>query len=159
MNNNDILRRIRYTFDFEDSKMIALFGLGQLEVSRAAISDWLKKDDNPDQKPLYDKDLAAFLNGLIIKKRGKKDGEQPINEKSLNNNIVFRKLKIALNLKDDEILDIMDKADLPISKHELSAIFRKPTQSQYRECKDQFLRNFLHGLQLKYRTDSENNQV
>jgi uncharacterized protein YehS (DUF1456 family) len=38
-----------------------------------------------------------------------------------------------------------------LSKHELSAFFRNPTQPQYRECKDQVLRNFLMGLQMKYR--------
>lgn len=154
MNNNDILRRIRYTFDLEDSKMKELFSLGGLETDRTVISDWLKKDEDTDQKPIYDKDLAAFLNGFIVKKRGKKDGEEPKPEKSLNNNIIFRKLKIALNFKDEDILETMKLVDLPISKHELSAFFRKPTQSQYRACKDQFLRNFLHGLQIKYKGGS-----
>ncbi|WP_394348520.1 YehS family protein [Litoribacter populi] len=101
--------------------------------------------------PLYDKDLSAFLNGLIIDKRGKKDGEQPKPEKNLNNNQVFRKLKIALELKDEHILEILMLADFRFSKHELSALFRKPTQSQYRDCKDQVLRNFLRGLQVKLR--------
>lgn len=155
MNNNDILRRIRYTFDFEDSKMKELFALGGLETDRTTISDWLKKDDDESQKPLFDKDLAAFLNGFIIKRRGKKDGEQPKPEKSLNNNIIFRKLKIALNYRDEDILEVMKLADLPFSKHELSAFFRKPTQSQYRVCKDQFLRNFIYGLQLKYRKEEK----
>ncbi|WP_421889253.1 DUF1456 family protein [Marinoscillum sp.] len=151
MDNNDILRRIRFTFDFSDSQMISIFAAADAEVTRAQISDWLKKEDDPDFKQLYDKELAIFLNGLINKKRGKKEGEQPKPEKSLNNNIIFRKLKIALNLKDDDILEVFSLAQLKVGKHEISAIFRKPTQSQYRLCKDQFLRNFLHGLQLKHR--------
>ncbi len=150
MNHNDILRRIRYTFDFSDSKMIEIFGLADYKVTRAQISNWLKKDDDPAYEGLYDLQLAIFLNGLIIDKRGKKEGPPPIPEKRLNNNIVFRKLKIALNLKDHDILEILDLVDLRISKHELSAFFRKPNQSQYRQCKDQILRNFLHGLQKKY---------
>lgn len=151
MNNNDILRRIRYTFDLSDDKVIKLFEHGGKEVTRTEISDWLKKDDDENQKPIYDVDLAAFLNGLIIKHRGKKDGEQPKPEKSLNNNQVFRKIKIALNLRDEDIVSLMDLADFEVSKHEINAIFRKPTQKQYRVCKDQFLRNFLQGLQFKYR--------
>jgi uncharacterized protein YehS (DUF1456 family) len=95
--------------------------------------------------------LATFLNGLIIEKRGKKEGPQPIPEKQLNNNIILRKLKIALNLKDEDILDLLKLAGLEISKHELSAFFRKPGQNQYRECKDQVLRNFLSGMGMKYR--------
>jgi uncharacterized protein YehS (DUF1456 family) len=151
MNNNDILRRLRYTFDFNDDKMIELFALADQEVTRSEISNWMKKDDDPDFNALYDKDFAAFLNGFIIDKRGKKDGTSPVAEKSLNNNMIFRKLKIALNLQDEGILDILDLAGFRFSKHELSALFRNPTQSQYRPCKDQVLRNFIYGLQVKYR--------
>ncbi len=154
MNNNDILRRIRYTFDYGDDKIIRIFELGGKEVSRAQISDWLKKDDDQDQKSIYDQDLAAFLNGFIVKHRGKKEGEQPKPEKKLNNNVIFRKIKIALNLRDEDIIHLFDLAKFEVSKHEISAIFRKPTQKQYRLCKDQFLRNFLQGLQEKHRKDT-----
>ena len=150
MNNNDILRRIRYVFDFSDSKMIEIFELAGVQVKRAQVSDWLKRDDDPSFLELHDKQLAIFLNGLINEKRGKKDGEQPIPESRLNNNIIFRKLKIALNLKDDDVLEILELAQIRISKHELSAFFRNPNQHQYRPCEDQILRNFLHGMQLKY---------
>ncbi len=154
MNNNDILRRLRYTFDFNDDKMIELFAHAGSIVTRADISNWLKKDDDPFFQELYDKDLAFFLNGFIIEKRGKREGEQPASEKSLNNNIIFRKLKIALNLQDDGILEILDLANLKFSKHELSAFFRSPNQSQYRQCKDQVLRNFIHGLQIKFKNEA-----
>lgn len=150
MNNNDIMRRLRYSFDLSDSKMIRIFSLANHEVTRAQISDWLKKDDDPEYKEIHDNMLAIFLAGFIIEKRGKKESEQPKPEKRLNNNIIFRKLKIALNLKDDDILEILKLVDMGISKHELSAFFRKPDQDQYRPCKDQILRNFLHGLQIKY---------
>lgn len=151
MTNNDVLRRIRYTFNFDDDKMMAIFGLAGLEVTRAEISDWLKKDDDPDYKNCGDQQLATFLNGLIIEKRGKKDGPQPEPEKTLNNNIIFRKLKIALNLQADDVIKMVNQADFRISKHELSAFFRKPKHKHYRECKDQVLRYFLKGMQLKYR--------
>ena len=151
MTNNDVLRRIRYTFNFDDTKMIAIFKLGNLEVTRAQISDWLKKDDDPDYKGCSDVQLATFLNGLIIEKRGKKDGPQPVPETKLTNNIIFRKLKIAFNLQAEEILLMVKQADFSMSKHELSAFFRKPGHKHYRECKDQVLRYFLKGVQIKYR--------
>ena len=151
MDNNDILRKIRYVFDFGDDKMIEIFKLAEFEVTRAQVSDWLKKEDDPEFKGILDYQLATFLNGLITLKRGKKDGPQPVAEKKLNNNIVFKKLKIALNLRDEDILEIFKLVDLRISKTELSAFFRNPKQSQYKPCKDQFLSNFLHGMQLKYR--------
>jgi len=151
MTNNDVLRRIRYTFNFDDTKMIAIFALGGHEVTRAEISDWLKKEGDPDLKTCSDVKLATFLNGLIIDKRGPKDGPQPEPETSLTNNIIFRKLKIALNLQADEILALIKQADFSMSKHELSAFFRKPDHKHYRKCNDQVLRYFLKGVQLKYR--------
>ncbi len=151
MDNNDILRRLRYAFDINDSGMIATFALGDVLATRAQISNWLKKDIDPDYVAMPDFQLAAFLNGFIIDKRGKREGPKPIPENQLNNNIILRKLRIALNLKDTDILDLLALAGLKISKHELSAFFRKPGQSQFRECKDQVLRNVLRGIQMKYR--------
>ena len=151
MTNNDILRRIRYIFDLNDTEMIAVFGLADCKVTREQISDWLKKDDDPAYRACNDTELATFLNGLINHKRGKKDGPQPVAEKKLNNNIIFRKLKIALNLKNEDVLELLLLAELRISKHELSAFFRREDHKHYRVCKDQILRNFLKGVQLKYR--------
>lgn len=155
MTQNDILRRIRYILDLDDSKMISIFSLAGLEVTRAQISDWLKKEDDPAYQQLSDPELAAFLNGLIVEKRGKKDGPQPAPEKKLNNNIIFMKLKIAFDLKAEDTLALLALNGLAISKHELSAFFRKPGHKHYRACKDQVLRNFLKGLQLKYREPND----
>jgi uncharacterized protein YehS (DUF1456 family) len=152
--NNDILRRVRYIFDFDDSKMINLFGLGNLKVTRAQVSDWLKKEDDPTYRNCTDTQLASFLNGLINDKRGKKEGPQPKPEKRITNNIIFRKLRIALDLKADDVLEILELTDLRISKHELSAFFRKPDHKHYRDCKDQILRKFLKGVQIKYHDNS-----
>lgn len=151
MKNNDILRSLRYTFDLNDTAMIEIFGLGDLSVTRAEVSDWLKREEDPEYKPINDFKLASFLNGFINFKRGKQEGKQIVPEKQLTNNVILRKMKIALDLKDDDMLEILSKAGRHLSKHELSAFFRKPSQSQYRPCLDQVLRNFLQGLQKKYR--------
>ena len=155
MTNNDIMRRVRYIFDFNDSTMIALFGLADQQVTREQVSAWLKKEDDPGYEKCGDRLLAIFLNGLIIDKRGKREGPQPKPESRLNNNIIFMKLKIALNLKAEDVLAILGLAEFCLSKHELSAFFRKSGHKQYRECQDQVLRNFLKGMQLKYRDTSE----
>lgn len=151
MDNNDVLRRIRYTFDFDDSKMISIFGLAGEEVTREQVSAWLKRDDDPARQDCQDSHLAIFLNGLINDRRGKKEGIQPEPEQQLTNNIIFMKLKIALDLKAEDVLAIMDLAGFPMSKPELSAFFRKAGHKHYRVCNDQILRNFLKGIQLKYR--------
>jgi uncharacterized protein YehS (DUF1456 family) len=151
MINNDILRRARYILDYSDSKMMSVFKHAGLEVSREELSKWLKKDDDPDYNLIKDFEFASFLNGLIIEMRGKKEGETPKAEKKLTNNIVFRKLMIAFSLNSEEIIKILALADLRVSKHELSAFFRKTDHKNYRECKSQILRNFLIGLQVKLR--------
>jgi len=152
--NNDILRRIRYVFDLKDSKMIAIFALADLTVSREQVSNWLKKDDDADYASCSDTQMATFLNGFITEKRGAKDGPKAAIETKLTNNIIFRKLKIALNLQNEDVLDVLQLAGLKISKHELSALFRRIDHKHYRVCKDQILRNFIHGLQIKYRPSS-----
>jgi uncharacterized protein YehS (DUF1456 family) len=151
MTNNDILRRLRYTFDISDKTMIEIFALGNKQVKRPEIINWMRKEDDENYINLVDKSLAHFLNGFIVFRRGKKDDPEPIAESKLNNNIIFRKLKIALNLRDDDIIELLKLADFRFSKHELSALFRKPTQNQYRKCKDQVLRNFLYGMQIGFR--------
>jgi hypothetical protein len=74
----------------------------------------------------------------------------------MTNNDVFKKLRVALMLRDDEIIDILKLADFKISKSELSAFFRKDNHPNYRECGDQVLRNFLNGLVLHLRGTKEN---
>lgn len=155
MTHNDILRRLRFTFDLDDTKMIAIFASAGHEITRDQLSNWLKKEDDESYVEMAEVELAAFLNGFINEKRGKKEGEQPVAETHLTHNIVFMKLKIALNLKAEDVLEILALADFRLSKHELSAFFRKPGHKHYRECKDQILRNFLNGLQKMHRPTTE----
>jgi len=153
--NNDILRRIRYTFDLKDRTMVEVFSLADVKATEDQVVGWLKKEDDSDFLKMTDTELAVFLNGFINFKRGKRDGPQPEPEKRLNNNKVFQKLRIALNLKAVDILEILQLVDVRLSEHELSAFFRKPASSNYRECKDQVLRNFLLGVQYQLRPDDK----
>lgn len=130
--------------------MIAIFELADRTVTREQVSSWLKKDNDPAWVNCTDTTLASFLNGLINDKRGKKEGPQPQPEKRLNNNIILTKLKIALNLKAEDIVELLRVSGFNISKGELSAFFRKPDHKHFRACKDQFLRNFIKGIDQKY---------
>lgn len=151
MTNNEILRRLRYLFDFNDVKMIAVFKLAGCDVALEDLNNWLKKEEDPTLVAITDKELATFMNGLIIEKRGKREGLQPVAEDSLSNNLILRKLKIALDLKTDDILELFALADRPISSHELSSFFRNPDHKSYRLCGNQYLRSFLNALQMKYK--------
>lgn len=97
--------------------------------------------------------LGQFLDGLIITKRGRQP-ERPdeVNRdaEELTNNLILKKLRIALNLKEEDMIAIMGWPQR-ISKGELSALFRSKGHKNYKPCGDQFLRNFLQGLTVKYR--------
>ena len=158
LTNNDILRRIRYTYDLKDSTMVEIFSSADFNASEKQVATWLKKDEDDTFLKLNDTELAAFLNGFINFKRGKRDGQQPKPEEHLNNNMIFKKLRIALDLKTEDILAILQLVDIHLSNHELSAFFRKPDHKNFRECKDQVLRNFLLGMQRRQRTDQSSSE-
>lgn len=155
MNNNDVLRRVRYAFDLGDADVISTFAQADYAVTREQISAWLKRDDDPEVVRMDDVELAAFLNGFINAQRGKRDGVQPAPETELSNNAIFMKLKIALNLQAEAVLELLALTDFELSKHELSAFFRKPGHKHYRQCKDQVLRMFLKGMVLKHRPEEK----
>lgn len=151
INNNDVLRRVRYIFDFNDQTMADIFALGGCEASQAQVVAWLARDDDEGFKHCKNDAFIRFLNGLIIKYRGPKGDEPPAPESVLNNNVVLRKLKIALDLQADDLLQILSLSDFMMSKHELSALFRRPGHKNYRECLDQVFRNFLDGMAKHYK--------
>ena len=74
----------------------------------------------------------------------------------MTNNDIFKKLRVALMLRDDEIVEILKLADFNITKSELGALFRKEDHPNYMECGDQILRNFLNGLVIHLRGTKEN---
>lgn len=156
MTNNDILRRIRYAFSYTDEKMGQIYDLGS-RGRKAQFPPWLKKEEDQGFVECADIDLATFLNGWIVEKRGKRDGESsvPVPEETLTNNVVFMKIKIALGLKADEVLELLTMADFKLGRHELSAFFRKEGHKHYRNCHDQVLRKFLNGVQMKYGKNSK----
>ncbi len=74
----------------------------------------------------------------------------------MTNNDIFKKLRVALQLRDDQIVEIMQLVDFRITKSELGAIFRAEDHENYVECGDQILRNFLNGLVIHLRGTKEN---
>ena len=155
MTNNDILRQLRYALNINDSTMIEIFKLADHEIEQSNLTGLLKKEDEEGFVNCGDAVLGYFLDGLILHKRGRKEikpGETRKSDTRLTNNTILKKLRIALELKEDDMLAILRLADVDISKSELTALFRKEGHRNYKECGDQFLRNFLKGLSIRYRT-------
>lgn len=175
MNNNDRLVRLRYALDIKDIEMVDIFKLGDLEITKEEVQQLLtkvkgKQSQEEDEgysvneylKKCKNTVLESFLNGLIIFKRGKqemkpgesvKKAEVMIKNDQSVNNVLLKKLKIALSLTSDDILEILDETGVHISKSELSAVLRREGQRNYKECGDRYARNFLKGLAYRYRED------
>lgn len=163
MNNNDILIRLRYALDIKDTDMIKIFKLGDLDITRDELRTLLTKQNEEEELPrdavCSNRTLESFLNGLITFKRGKppvKNGVAPkptflINSQSNVNNVLLKKVKIALTLTSDDMLDVLILAGVYASDSELSAILRKEGHRNYKECGDRYARNFLKGLAIRYR--------
>jgi len=147
MTHNDVLRSLRYLLNVSDAAMVDIFRLGGREVSRAEVVAFLKTEDDEGYQACSDTALAHFLNGVITYKRGKDEGRppQPV-ELPVTNNTVLKKVRVAFALKDDDIIALLQRTGLSLSKTELGAFFRRPDHRNYRECGDQVLRNFLKGL-------------
>ncbi|ALM93549.1 DUF1456 family protein [Fusobacterium polymorphum] len=150
MTNNDFLRRLRYALNIKDNVMVQIFKKGNIVLTREDVIDYLKKDIDEGFKKLNNNDLIAFLDGLIIQKRGKREDGTPVPQvkvtKNNLNNILLRKLRIALSFKSYDMIKIFKLGGVEISEGELSALFRSEDHKNYKECGDKYIRVFLKGL-------------
>ncbi len=157
MNHNDVLRRLRYALQLNDDATIGTFALAGYEMEKDYLAMLMKKEQEPGFMLCRDKIMSLFLDGLIIKLRGKQEGVEPVILKGgqiLSNNDILRKIRIAMSYRDDDMIAVLKLANFRLSKGELSALFRKPDHRNYKECGDQVVRNLLKGMVVKYRPDA-----
>lgn len=154
MINNDVLRSIRHMLKISDKRVMEIIKHTGYEIELPETIAYLKKEDEPGYLECGHRLMAHFLNGLIIEKRGRDESKPlPPIELPVTNNIILKKIRVAFELKDDDITAILESTGFTVSKTELSAFFRKPDHKNYRNCGDQFLRNFLKGLTSRIRPD------
>lgn len=163
MTNNDILIRLRYAFDLKNTEMVDIFKLGGANYTKEEVLNMLIKVDDDEDAPenfmkCNNKMLETFLNGFVTFKRGVQKDENgnvktaaPVTGKESSNNMLLKKVKIALALTSEDVLDFLYEGGVTVSKGEIGAILRNPTHKNYKECLDRFARCFLKGLTMKYR--------
>lgn len=152
MINNDVLRSVRYMLGINDVGIAGILELGGCQLPMSELVAYLEKEGDPGYVECPNRVLAHFLDGLIVYRRGRNDAipPRPV-DPFLTNNTVLKKLRVAFELKEEDMLELMRAANLPVSKPELTALFRSPGHPNYRVCGDQFLRNFLRSLTLRVR--------
>lgn len=168
MNNNDILRRLRFAFDFSDQDAVKLFSMdpaSSVQLSRDDFKARLLKEEESGFVACSDHELGAFLDGLIVSKRGPRDNSPAASASQsskknapadsaqakaadfrLSKNDILKKLRIAMNYREAEMLSVLELGGSSMSKSELGALFRNPKHKHYRPCGGQVLRNFIKGL-------------
>jgi uncharacterized protein YehS (DUF1456 family) len=164
LNNNDILIRLRYALDIKNTEMVEIFKLGGIELSKEEVLKVLTKSkdsedldedmlEDEDHIPCDDEMYESFLNGFITFKRGPKPGQpdRPVLTYEHVNNLLLKKVKIALSFTSEDMIEILDLAGVVITKGELGAILRREGHNNYRVCGDRYARNFLKGLAIRYR--------
>jgi uncharacterized protein YehS (DUF1456 family) len=155
--NNDVLRRLRYALNITELKVVELFNLAGYDIGREELEGIFKKEDEIGYRECSDLVMERFLEGLIIGRRGRREESgqgrttAPRRSAKLTNNDILKGIRIALELRDEDIIGIMARSGVELSKPESTALFRKRGQTNFRPCGDQFLRNFLVGLTAKYR--------
>lgn len=147
MTHNDVLRSLRYLLRVRDAELGDIIRLGGGDVSPDELVAVLKREDEEGYRECGHELMARFLNGLVIYKRGKDESRppQPL-EVPVTNNTILKKLRVAFELKEGDIVALIEKSGLRVSKGELSAFFRRPDHRNYRDCGDQFLRNLIKGM-------------
>ena len=147
MTKNDILRRLRYALQINDAQVAKMISLTGEQVEAVQVVGWLKGEEDNGFVELPDSVLCRFLDGLILEKRGPRpDGQIPEPLQFLSNNEILRKLRIALELREEEMTAVFAQADFVVTKAELSSFFRKEGHRNFRKCPEQVLRKFLQGL-------------
>ena len=154
MINNDVMRGIRYMLDLSDGKLVEIIHLADPDfpIDQEEVRAFLRKEDEEGFLPCSNRVLAYFLDGLVVYYRGRDERlpPRPV-ETRVTNNVVLKKLRVAFQLKDVDMHQIFQDAGFPLSKPELTALFRQADHKHFRLCGDQILRNFLKGLTLRYR--------
>lgn len=151
MINNDVLRSLRYLLNVSEFKLVEIVELGGGKVTQAQMNTFIKKEDEPGFVKCDAETMSHFLNGLIYLRRGRDESRPPLGFDLPTNNTVLKKLRVAFELKDEDVLSILSEVGFNLSKSELGAFFRKEGHPNYRPCGDQVLRNFLKGLTLRAR--------
>jgi uncharacterized protein YehS (DUF1456 family) len=159
MNNNDILRRLRYLLNTNDGGMSEIFALAGHEIPAKKVRAIMGKEGESGAEECTNDQLGLFLDGLIVAKRGPRDPDAPVPAPvELTNNEILKKLRIAFTLREEDVVRLLEQgghrtaSGRPMAKGEVSALFRKPNHKNFRACGNQVMRKFFVGLTAQERS-------
>jgi len=151
LHNNTVLFTLHNALPLSDEAMAEVFVLGGQQVTTNEAHALRGHPGKEDAVHCTDAQLVGFLDGLILRLRGPRDPGAPVPAVTteLTNNLIFKKLRIALNLREEDMLRLLAAGGQALYKRELTPMFRKPAHKHYRPCEDIVLDAFFKGLTLE----------
>ncbi len=146
MQTNDILYKITKALSLENSSILEAYKLANFEMSTQRLDTLLKRHQDTDQEICTYEELGVFLDGLILLKRGPSPKKSNNTEVELSNNLILKKLRIALEFKEAEVEIIFGLGEAELSKQNLASLFRNEKNKNFKSCSDELLFAFLDGL-------------
>jgi len=147
ISTNDILYRIQKGLNLSLEEMINAYELEDYVMDAKHLDSLLKRRQQKGFVLCSYEELGVFLDGLVTLKRGKSPNKKNDNiVVELSNNLILKKLRIALELKEPEVEIIFGLADVALSKQQLASLFRKEGHKNFKPCPDALLISFLEGL-------------
>ncbi len=147
MKTNDILYKIQKALNLSQEEMLEAYKLADYKIEASHLDSLLKRRQDEGSKLCSYEELGVFLDGFVILKRGpspkKTNNDEAV---ELTNNLILKKLRIALELKEAETEIIFSLGEAELSKQQLASLFRKEGHKNFKECSDELLMAFLEGM-------------
>ena len=152
MKTNDILYKIQKALNPSQEEMLEAYKLAEYKMESSHLDSLLKRRQDGGSKLCSYEELGVFLDGFVILKRGPSPKKKNDDVVELTNNLILKKLRIALELKEAETEIIFSLGEAELSKQQLASLFRKEGHKNFKECSDELLMAFLYGLDEFYFT-------
>jgi len=146
LKTNDILYKIQKALNLSQEEMLEAYKLADYKMDATHLDSLLKRHQDDGFKLCSYEELGVFLDGFVILKRGPSPKKQNDEAVELTNNLILKKLRIALELKEAETEIIFSLGEAELSKQQLASLFRKEGHKNFKECSDELLMAFLDGL-------------
>ena len=155
LSTNEVLYRIHKALKLSLDEMIQAYKLENYEMEASHLESLLKRRLDKGFVLCSYEELGIFLDGLVTLKRGPSPKKDDSTIVELTNNLILKKLRIALELKEAETEIIFGLSDIELSKQQLASLFRKESHKNFKKCSDELLMAFLEGLDEFYYVDGD----
>ena len=147
MNTNDVLYKIKNALKLSSEDILKAYELEAYNMDKTHLDALLKRRQEKGSKLCSYEELGVFLDGLVTLKRGPSPKKADTSESvELTNNLILKKLRIALELKEAETEIIFSLGEAELSKQQLASLFRKEGHKNFKECSNELLMAFLNGM-------------